>query len=160
MLRAAAELPKEAWRDVIAVVARTSAELVALRTIAPDGVVSGLEVIDDPARRAELTAQVAELLSGEGKAVHAPAFVLVRPAPDGPDELAATAGRGRAAGAPGPARMQAVPLADRLRNELAIPTVVVLDAGVRGEDLDAVIAAGRADLAVLPADAVMFGAEC
>jgi hypothetical protein len=47
------------------------------------------------------------------------------------------------------ARLPAAPLADRLRNELAIATAVVADATTSLPDLDAAIGAGRADLVVV-----------
>ena len=46
------------------------------------------------------------------------------------------------------ARLPAAPLADRLRNELRIATAVVTDSTASLPDLDAAIAAGRADLIV------------
>jgi anthraniloyl-CoA monooxygenase len=58
-----------------------------------------------------------------------------------------SAGDARMAGA----RLPAAPLADRLRNELAISTAVVADATASLPDLDASIAAGRADLVVVTA---------
>ncbi len=58
-----------------------------------------------------------------------------------------SAGDARMAGA----RLPAAPLADRLRNELAISTAVVADATASLPDLDASIAAGRADLVVVAA---------
>ncbi|HTR49248.1 MAG TPA: hypothetical protein VMJ10_00995, partial [Kofleriaceae bacterium] len=60
-----------------------------------------------------------------------------------------SAGDARLAGA----RLPAAPLADRLRNELGVATAIVGDA--YPPDLDAAIAAGRADLVVVsrvPAD--------
>ncbi|MFT3691672.1 MAG: FAD-dependent monooxygenase [Kofleriaceae bacterium] len=47
------------------------------------------------------------------------------------------------------ARLPAAPLADRLRNELNVVTAVVADASASQPDLDAAIAAGRADLVVV-----------
>ena len=46
------------------------------------------------------------------------------------------------------ARLPAAPLADRLRNELGVPTAVA-GAGAQPPDLDAAVAAGRADLVVV-----------
>jgi 2,4-dienoyl-CoA reductase-like NADH-dependent reductase (Old Yellow Enzyme family) len=46
------------------------------------------------------------------------------------------------------ARLPAAPLADRLRNELHVATAVVTDSTASLPDLDAAIAAGRADLIV------------
>jgi anthraniloyl-CoA monooxygenase len=46
------------------------------------------------------------------------------------------------------ARLPAAPLADRLRNELGVPTAVD-GAGAQAPDLDAAVAAGRADLVVV-----------
>jgi anthraniloyl-CoA monooxygenase len=46
------------------------------------------------------------------------------------------------------ARLPAAPLADRLRNELGVPTAID-GAGAQAPDLDAAIAAGRADLVVV-----------
>jgi hypothetical protein len=136
-----------AWRGVVAVVARTPDELAMLYGVAPQGVAIGLELIDDPSRRDELTADVADAM----QRATPPAFALVRPAAPLPRSAA-----GGAFSAAGGERMAAVPLADRVRNELSLPTMVCLDAATRGEDLDAVIAAGRADLVVLPRDAALF----
>jgi hypothetical protein len=47
----------------------------------------------------------------------------------------------------GSARLPAAPIADRLRNELHLPTCVDADDATLA-DLDAAIAAGRADLIV------------
>ncbi|MEO8554623.1 MAG: hypothetical protein ABI678_31820, partial [Kofleriaceae bacterium] len=47
------------------------------------------------------------------------------------------------------ARLAAAPLADRLRNELRVATAVIADATASLPDLDAAIAAGRADLVVV-----------
>ena len=47
------------------------------------------------------------------------------------------------------ARLPAAPLADRLRNELGVATAIVTDPGASLPDLDAAIAAGRADLVVV-----------
>jgi len=47
------------------------------------------------------------------------------------------------------ARLPAAPLADQLRNELGVATAVVADATASLPDLDAAIAAGRADLVVV-----------
>jgi 2-polyprenyl-6-methoxyphenol hydroxylase-like FAD-dependent oxidoreductase len=141
LARRLAVLAPEAWRDVIGVAARSVEELAVLRAAAPLGVAVGLEVVDRPLARTEVTAEVAAAMQG----VVAPAFVLVRPAPSS-----------HALVASGRERMVAVPLADRLRNELSLPTVVCLDASVRGEDLDAIIAAGRADLVVVPSAAAVF----
>jgi len=47
------------------------------------------------------------------------------------------------------ARLPAAPLADRLRNELRVATAVIADATASLPDLDAAIAAGRADLVVV-----------
>ena len=47
------------------------------------------------------------------------------------------------------ARLPAAPLADRLRNELGVATAVVAEASTSLPDLDAAIAAGRADLVVV-----------
>ncbi len=49
------------------------------------------------------------------------------------------------------ARLPAAPLADRLRNELRVATAVVADSTASLPDLDAAIAAGRADLVVTTA---------
>lgn len=136
LLRAVAALPAESWRGVIGVVARRPSEVLALRTAAPAGVAVGLEVVDQPGRRGEIVAEVGALVAQPS---HAPAFALVRAAPRGE-------------------RLAAVPLADRLRNELSLEVIVVLDATARAEDLDAVIAAGRADLAVVPSAAPLWGA--
>jgi anthraniloyl-CoA monooxygenase len=46
------------------------------------------------------------------------------------------------------ARLPAAPLADRLRNELDVPTAID-GAGAQAPDLDAAVAAGRADLVVV-----------
>jgi 2,4-dienoyl-CoA reductase-like NADH-dependent reductase (Old Yellow Enzyme family) len=58
-----------------------------------------------------------------------------------------SAGDARMAGA----RLPAAPLADRLRNELRVATAVIADATASLPDLDAAIAAGRADLVVVAA---------
>jgi hypothetical protein len=50
----------------------------------------------------------------------------------------------------GNARLPAASLADRLRNELAIPTAIACGE-VMAADLDAAIAGGRADLVAVPA---------
>ena len=50
------------------------------------------------------------------------------------------------------ARLAALPLADRLRNELDVATCVDAGAAARLPDLDAAIAAGRADLVVIRRD--------
>jgi hypothetical protein len=47
------------------------------------------------------------------------------------------------------ARLPAAPLADQLRNELSVATAIVADATASLPDLDAAIAAGRADLVVV-----------
>ena len=47
------------------------------------------------------------------------------------------------------ARLPAAPLADRLRNELGVATAVVADPSTSLPDLDAAIAAGRADIVVV-----------
>jgi anthraniloyl-CoA monooxygenase len=59
-------------------------------------------------------------------------------------QLALVSAHGDAAGA----RIPAAPLADRLRNELGLATAIECDALL--PDLDAAVAAGRADLVVLP----------
>ncbi|MEZ4358977.1 MAG: FAD-dependent monooxygenase [Kofleriaceae bacterium] len=135
-----AALPEAAWQGLVAIAARTEAQVAALRAAARGRAEIGLVVVDEPARRAEVLAGLARL----GGAA-APAFALVRPAP----------GAG-GAGGEGRVRRAAVPLADSVRNELRLPTIVELDATVRAEDLDAILAAGRADLAVVPASAPMF----
>jgi anthraniloyl-CoA monooxygenase len=58
-----------------------------------------------------------------------------------------SAGDPRMAGA----RLAAAPIADRLRNELHVATAVIADATASLPDLDAAIAAGRADLVVVSA---------
>jgi 2,4-dienoyl-CoA reductase-like NADH-dependent reductase (Old Yellow Enzyme family) len=50
----------------------------------------------------------------------------------------------------GNARLPAAPLADRLRNELSVPTAIACG-NAMAADLDAAIAAGRADLVAVPA---------
>lgn len=133
---ALSSLPAAAWRGVLAVIARSPAELALLAPLVPAGVSIGLQLIDDPARRDELVATAALAMGSSAP----PAFAFVRAAVAGGE------------------RMAAVPLADRVRNELSLPTLVSLEAATRGEDLDAVIAAGRADLAALPAEAALFRA--
>lgn len=118
--------------EALGLLVATSGELAELRRLlAPlpgAGLPVGLALVDDPARRDALTAEVAALSPP-------PAFVLVAPSP---------AERGE--------RLAGAPLADRLRNQLRLPTVLALDPATRDEDRDAVIAAGRADLVVsLPA---------
>lgn len=144
LLRAVSELPAEAWHHVIAVVARRPAEVLALRAVAPAKVAVGLVVSDEPPRRAELVAELAELAKDPQRA---PAFALVVPAQAEAAELRR-----------GTERLAAVPLADRLRNELGLPVLVALEGDARLEDIDAVIAAGRADLVVLPVSAALWSA--
>lgn len=144
LLRAVSELPAAAWHQVIAVVARRPAEVLALRAAAPAGVAVGLAVTDAPTRRAELTEELAALASDPQRA---PAFALVVAAPAESAELRR-----------GTERLAAVPLADRLRNELGLPVLVALAGDARPEDIDAVIAAGRADLVVLPRAAALWSA--
>jgi hypothetical protein len=141
-------LSADAWHGVIAVIARDLDELAALHDAAPPGVAIGLELIDDPSRRDELSAAVATAIHSSTP----PTFALVCAAA-GPSSPGAADAALPAAGREG---MAAVPLADRVRNEFSLPTLVYLDASTRGEDLDAVIAAGRADLAVLPRAAMLF----
>lgn len=131
LVRALLALPAAAWRGLVGVVGRGLDELLVLRAAAPERVAVGLLIVDDPARRDAVMAELVAMLAPR-KVM--PAFALVVPAK-------AAAGE----------RLAAVPLADRVRNELKLPVVVALDGATRGEDLDAVIAAGRADLAALPA---------
>lgn len=93
----------------------------------PGEVPIGLAIVDDPERRDEQVAEFAAACAAGA----APAFALVLPS---------AAERGE--------RLAGAPLADRLRNQLRLPTVLAVAPRTRDEDRDAVIAAGRADLVV------------
>jgi anthraniloyl-CoA monooxygenase len=122
--------------SVIGVVAREVSALRALRASVDEVLAVGLAVRDEAGRRAAIVAELAA-----ARAAGLPLdFALVRPAA----ELAGE-------------RLAAVPLADRIRNELGLAVVVELEGTARGEDVDAVIAAGRADLVLLPAASPLFG---
>ncbi len=124
-----------AWGGVIGVVARAIDELAALRASVPAEIAVGLSVRDEVRRRQVIAAELAE-----ARAAGLPLdFAVVRPATELVGE-----------------RLAAVPLADRIRNELGLAVVVELEAATRGEDVDAVIAAGRADLALLPAESPLL----
>jgi 2-polyprenyl-6-methoxyphenol hydroxylase-like FAD-dependent oxidoreductase len=132
-----AALPAWTWRNLVAVVARCQEELAVLRAAAPADVVVGLELVDEPAERAQRVQKLALHW-----ATSVPTFALVRPA----------AGLHEASRD----RLAAVPFADLIRNHFSLPTVVCVDATARGEDLDAIIAAGRADLVVVPVTSAVF----
>lgn len=122
--------------SVIGVVAREASELQQLRASVPEEIAVGLAVRDEAGRRQAIVAELAA-----ARAAGLPLdFALVRPAA----ELAGE-------------RLAAVPLADRIRNELGLAVVVELEGTARGEDVDAVIAAGRADLVLLPAGSPLLG---
>jgi anthraniloyl-CoA monooxygenase len=150
-----------AWRRVVEFVHETSPAKIGIVVVAGEGVA-------DAARRAAFAGFDLLLLDGavdaDLAAVRAawpsdrPLGVRVRRGDDAP-AMVARAAAWRALGAsvvsvaPGAtrasgARLDAAPLADRLRNELEL-AVILEDAAATPADVDAVIAAGRCDVVAL-----------
>jgi anthraniloyl-CoA monooxygenase len=95
----------------------------------------GAVIQDRPAARSTVVGHAAQLVRAGANLL----WVMATTSDDDPREAASRGTR---------ARLPAAPLADRLRNELRVP-VCVDGSGALLPDLDAAIAAGRADLAIV-----------